>query len=108
MEKNTVAFAVSLADEVLKGQMKKNNHKVYEGSGGGQEYIKAVAALASGILETGADKERVASIVLIADDVLMGQMNANGYKVYEGSGGGQVYIMAVAILAAGILAADAK
>ncbi len=108
MIESTVKRVVSLANEVLKEQMERSEYQVYESGGGGQIFIKAVAALAVGILETNATKDSVTDAVLLADTVLMEQMYASHYLVYESSGGGQIYIMAVATLAAGILRTDAK
>jgi hypothetical protein len=54
------------------------------------------------------DKESIERATVLANEVLLDQMKRNGHQVYEGSGGGQIFIIAVATLAAGILAAEAK
>jgi hypothetical protein len=56
MDAAKVEDAVMMADESLKKMMEKNGYKVYERSGGGQKYAKAVATLAAGILIADAKK----------------------------------------------------
>lgn len=56
MDKEKVAQATAIADEVLKDLMKKNNHKVYGNSEGGVYYTIAVATLAAAILAAEAKK----------------------------------------------------
>lgn len=58
MDKEKVEQATAIANEVLKDLMKRNDHKVYEGSGGAVYYTIAVATLAAGILTADANKAK--------------------------------------------------